>query len=61
MSLFYIIPGRSRTVINRDSGMVIQITPRGIKETFGEKNFYKLGRKIKIAKLAAQDMAIHNL
>lgn len=44
--------GRSRTVINRDSGMVIQITPRGIKETFGEKNFYKLGRKIKIAKLA---------
>ena len=52
MSLFYIIPGRSRTVINRDSGMVIQITPRGIKETFGEKNFYKLGRKIKIAKLA---------
>ncbi len=31
--------------------MVIQITPRGIKETFGEKNFISL-TKIKIAKLA---------
>ena len=32
--------------------MIIQITPKGIKETFGEKNFYNLGRKLKIAKLS---------
>ena len=44
--------GRSRTIRNEDSGMIIQITPKGIKETFGEKNFYNLGRKLKIAKLS---------
>ena len=44
--------GRSRTITNEDSGMIIQITPKGIKETFGEKNFYNLGRKLKIAKLS---------
>lgn len=46
--------GRSKTVTNKNSGMVIEITPDGIKETLGKGNNYqKLGREMKINKLAA--------
>ena len=32
--------GKSKTVINKDSGMVIVINKKGIKETFNNKNYF---------------------
>ena len=34
--------GKSKTVINKDSGMVIVINKKGIKETFNNKNYFNL-------------------
>ena len=46
--------GKSRTVTNNDSGMVIEINNSGIKETFGNgKRFHRLGKNLKLAKLWA--------
>lgn len=42
----------SRKVVNQKSGMVVEITPKGIKETFGEKNYMRLSRTLKNAKLS---------
>ena len=40
--------GKSKTVTNAESGMVIEITPKGIKETFGNgKRFETLGSDLK--------------
>ena len=43
---------RSRSDINRDSGMVIETNKSSIEETFNEENYKRRGRFIKIAKLA---------
>ena len=45
--------GKSLTVVNDESGMVVEIAPKGIKETFGKGNrFETLPREIKLAKLS---------
>mgnify|MGYP004610056599 CR=1 FL=1 len=43
--------GKSKTVINKDSGMVIVINKKGIKETFNNKNYFNYSRNLKLAKL----------
>ena len=45
--------GKSKTVINKDSGMVIVINKKGIKETFNNKNYFNYSRNLKLAKLAS--------
>ena len=45
--------GKSKTVINKDSGMVIVINKKGIKETFNNKNCFNYSRNLKLAKLAS--------
>lgn len=45
--------GKSKTVINKDSGMVIVINKKGIKETFNNKNYFNYNRNLKLAKLAS--------
>ena len=44
---------KSKTVINKDSGMVIVINKKGIKETFNNKNYFNYSRNLKLAKLAS--------
>ncbi len=45
--------GRSKTVVNEASGMIVEINHSGIKETFGtEHRFSYLGKKLKRLKLA---------
>lgn len=45
--------GLFREVINKESGMIIEITKKGIKETFGSGNrFQSLPRKLKELKIA---------
>ena len=38
--------GKSKTVINKDSGMVIAINKKGIKETFNNKNYFNYSRNL---------------
>lgn len=45
--------GKSKTVIDKDSGMVIVINKKGIKETFNNKNYFNYSRNLKLAKLAS--------
>ena len=45
--------GKSKTVTNKDSGMVIVINKKGIKETFNNKNYFNYSRNLKLAKLAS--------
>lgn len=44
--------GASTTVTNNDSGMVVEVNARSIKETLNDKNYRRVSRKLKIAKLA---------
>lgn len=43
---------RSRTDVNEESGMVIETNKSGIDETFNLKNYARLGKQKKIAKLS---------
>lgn len=43
---------RSTTIRNSDSGMIIEINKKGIKETLDKNNFGKLGKNLKYLKLS---------
>lgn len=44
--------GTSTTVTNGDSGTVVEVNVKGIKETFYKKNYGRSSKRLKIAKLA---------
>ena len=52
--------GKSKTVINKDSGMVIVINKKGIKETFNNKNYFNYSRNLKLASIRKIPELIEN-
>lgn len=44
--------GTSTTVTNSESGMVVEVNVKGVKETFYQKNYGRTSKQLKIAKLA---------
>ena len=46
------IDSESRTVVNKNSNMIVEINKSGIKETFSNKNFSSNSKSLKLLKLA---------
>lgn len=51
-NFFNDIDSESRTVVNKNSNMIIEINKSGIKETFSNKNFSSNSKSLKLLKLA---------